>query len=55
MVTEVQQVTASQVQIICRWQAISSYNNKWYVCVAVTALENMESDVSAQFSSYQNA
>ena len=53
IVTGVQVVTASQVQIIgCRLQAISSCV---CVCVAVTTLGNMESDQGAQSSSYQKA
>ena len=40
MVIGVQLVTASQVQVIgCRWQVL--------MCVAVTALGNMESDLSS--------
>ena len=57
MVTGVQVVTASQVQIIgCRCQAVLSCP-KHTVCVyvTVTTLRNMESDLGAQSSSHQKA
>ena len=44
-VSGIQVVTASQVPA----------HNRWCVCVAVTALGNMESDLGAQSSSYQKA
>ena len=56
MVTGVQVVNAFQVQIIgCRWQAIFVLPKAAgvCVCVAVTTLGNMESDLGTQCTTYQ--
>ena len=50
-----QVVTACKVQIIgCRWQAILvlPITDSVCVCVAVTTLGNMESELGAQSNSY---
>ena len=58
MVTGVKLVTTSQVQIIgVGSRPFCPAHNRWCVCVVVTTLRDnvMESDLGAQFSSYQKA